>query len=231
MTFDLEMIKKVYANLPSRVEAARKMIGRPLTLAEKILYAHLAEALPASAYTRGKSYVDFNPDRVAMQDATAQMALLQFMQAGRPKVAVPSTVHCDHLITAKDSSQKDLERAIKVNQEVYDFLSSVSNKYGIGFWKPGAGIIHQVVLENYAFPGGMMIGTDSHTVNAGGLGMIAIGVGGADACDVMAGLPWELKMPKLIGIKLTGKLNGWTDRKSTRLNSSHSQQSRMPSSA
>ena len=213
MTFDLEMIKKVYANLPARVEAARKMAGRPLTLAEKILYAHLAEALPAKAYERGKSYVDFNPDRVAMQDATAQMALLQFMQAGRPKVAVPSTVHCDHLITAKDSSKQDLERAIKVNQEVYDFLSSVSNKYGIGFWKPGAGIIHQVVLENYAFPGGMMIGTDSHTVNAGGLGMIAIGVGGADACDVMAGLPWELKMPKLIGVKLTGKLNGWTSAK------------------
>ncbi|MBI2270156.1 MAG: aconitate hydratase [Bacteroidetes bacterium] len=213
MAFDLEMIKKVYAGLPAKVAAARKLVGKPLTLTEKILYAHLAEALPAKPYERGKSYVDFNPDRVAMQDATAQMALLQFMQAGRPKVAVPSTVHCDHLITAKDNSKKDLDQAIKTNQEVYNFLSSVSNKYGIGFWKPGAGIIHQVVLENYAFPGGMMIGTDSHTVNAGGLGMIAIGVGGADACDVMAGLPWELKMPKLIGIKLTGKLNGWTSAK------------------
>jgi aconitate hydratase len=213
MAFDIEMIKKVYAELPGKVEAARKMLGRPLTLTEKILYAHLAENLPASAYERGKSYVDFNPDRVAMQDATAQMALLQFMQAGRPKVAVPSTVHCDHLITAKTSAKEDLDKAIKSNQEVYNFLSSVSNKYGIGFWKPGAGIIHQVVLENYAFPGGMMIGTDSHTVNAGGLGMIAIGVGGADACDVMAGLPWELKMPKLIGIKLTGKLNGWSSAK------------------
>ncbi|MFN6039136.1 MAG: aconitate hydratase, partial [Bacteroidota bacterium] len=213
MTFDINMIKKVYENLPSKIESARKMLGRPMTLAEKILYAHLTDALPNSGYERGKSYVDFNPDRVAMQDATAQMALLQFMQAGRHKVAVPSTVHCDHLITAKDSSKQDLERAVKVNQEVYDFLSSVSNKYGIGFWKPGAGIIHQVVLENYAFPGGMMIGTDSHTVNAGGLGMIAIGVGGADACDVMAGLPWELKMPKLIGVKLTGKLNGWTSAK------------------
>ena len=213
MTFDLNMIKKVYESLPSKIEAARKMLGRPMTLTEKILYAHLTDVLPNSAFERGKSYVDFNPDRVAMQDATAQMALLQFMQAGRPKVAVPSTVHCDHLITAKDSSKQDLERAVKVNQEVYDFLSSVSNKYGIGFWKPGAGIIHQVVLENYAFPGGMMIGTDSHTVNAGGLGMIAIGVGGADACDVMAGLPWELKMPKLIGVKLTGKLNGWASAK------------------
>ncbi|MBX7095697.1 MAG: aconitate hydratase [Flavobacteriales bacterium] len=213
MAFDIEMIKKVYAELPGKVEAARKMLGRPMTLAEKILYAHLADQLPSSSYERGKSYVDFNPDRVAMQDATAQMALLQFMQAGRPKVAVPSTVHCDHLITAKDSSKADLDRAVKVNKEVYDFLSSVSNKYGIGFWKPGAGIIHQVVLENYAFPGGMMIGTDSHTVNAGGLGMIAIGVGGADACDVMAGLPWELKMPKLIGIRLTGKMNGWTSAK------------------
>lgn len=213
MAFDIEMIRKVYAEFPGKVAAARKLLGRPLTLTEKILYAHLADKLPASAYERGKSYVDFNPDRVAMQDATAQMALLQFMQAGRKKVAVPSTVHCDHLITAKDSSRVDLDKAIKVNQEVYDFLSSVSNKYGIGFWKPGAGIIHQVVLENYAFPGGMMIGTDSHTVNAGGLGMIAIGVGGADACDVMAGLPWELKMPKLIGIKLTGKLSGWASAK------------------
>lgn len=213
MAFDKDMIAKVYAALPGKVSAVRKQFGRPLTLTEKILYAHLSDALPSSAYERGKSYVDFNPDRVAMQDATAQMALLQFMQAGRPKVAVPSTVHCDHLITAKDSSKPDLDRAIKVNHEVYDFLSSVSNKYGIGFWKPGAGIIHQVILENYAFPGGMMIGTDSHTVNAGGLGMIAIGVGGADACDVMAGLPWELKMPKLIGIKLTGKMNGWTSAK------------------
>src|ERR1039458_7826301 len=189
MAFDLEMIRKVYAELPSKIAAARKLLNHPLTLTEKILYAHLFHGQKPENFQRGKSYVDFAPDRVAMQDATAQMALLQFMQAGRKKVAVPSTVHCDHLITAKDSSQKDLERAIKVNQEVYNFLSSVSNKYGIGFWKPGAGIIHQVVLENYAFPGGMMIGTDSHTVNAGGLGMIAIGVGGADACDVMAGLP------------------------------------------
>ena len=213
MAFDIEMIRKVYSQLAGRVEAARKMTGKPLTLTEKILYAHLAEALPSAPYTRGNLYVDFHPDRVAMQDATAQMALLQFMQAGRKSVAVPSTVHCDHLITAKSTAKQDLERAIKVNQEVYNFLSSVSNKYGIGFWKPGAGIIHQVVLENYAFPGGMMIGTDSHTVNAGGLGMIAIGVGGADACDVMAGLPWELKMPKLIGVKLTGKLNGWASAK------------------
>lgn len=213
MAFDIEMIKKVYAELPGKVAKAREKLGHPMTLAEKILYTHLAENLPASPYERGKSYVDFNPDRVAMQDATAQMALLQFMQAGRPQVAVPSTVHCDHLITAKTNAKEDLDKAIKSNQEVYNFLSSVSNKYGIGFWKPGAGIIHQVVLENYAFPGGMMIGTDSHTVNAGGLGMIAIGVGGADACDVMAGLPWELKMPKLIGIKLTGKLNGWTSPK------------------
>jgi len=213
MAFDIEMIRAVYAALPGKIEAARKLLNRPLTLTEKILYAHLAGPLPATPYERGKSYVDFNPDRVTMQDATAQMALLQFMQAGRKKVAVPSTVHCDHLITAKDSSKPDLERAIKVNQEVYDFLSSVSNKYGIGFWKPGAGIIHQVMLENYAFPGGMMIGTDSHTVNAGGLGMIAIGVGGADACDVMAGLPWELKMPKIIGVKLTGKMSGWCSAK------------------
>lgn len=213
MAFDIEMIKVIYAQLPSRVAAARKLVGRPLTLTEKILYSHLTTALPSKAYERAKSYVDFNPDRVAMQDATAQMALLQFMQAGRPKVAVPSTVHCDHLITAKTGSKEDLAFAIKESEEVFNFLSSVSNKYGIGFWKPGAGIIHQVVLENYAFPGGMMIGTDSHTVNAGGLGMIAIGVGGADACDVMAGLPWELKWPKLIGIKLTGKLNGWTSAK------------------
>jgi aconitate hydratase len=213
MAFDIEMIKKVYAALPAKVEAARKMTGKPLTLTEKILYTHLAEALPGAPYTRGNSYVDFNPDRVAMQDATAQMALLQFMQAGRPQVAVPSTVHCDHLIQAKEGAVADLATANDKNKEVYDFLASVSNKYGIGFWKPGAGIIHQVVLENYAFPGGMMIGTDSHTVNAGGLGMIAIGVGGADACDVMAGLPWELKFPKLIGVKLTGKLNGWTSAK------------------
>ncbi len=213
MAFDIAMIRALYAGLPAKTEAARKLLGRPLTLTEKILYSHLSGELPGAAYERGKSYVDFNPDRVAMQDATAQMALLQFMQAGRKQAAVPSTVHCDHLITAKDSSAKDLERAIEVNREVFDFLSSVSNKYGIGFWKPGAGIIHQVVLENYAFPGGMMIGTDSHTVNAGGLGMVAIGVGGADACDVMAGLNWELKMPKLIGVKLTGKLSGWCSAK------------------
>ncbi len=208
--FDLSMIEAVYAGFPARVTAARKAVGRPLTLTEKILYAHLTDGDATTAYTRGKDYVDFAPDRVAMQDATAQMALLQFMQAGRDKVAVPSTVHCDHLIVAKDNSKVDLEKAVNESKEVFDFLASVSNKYGLGFWKPGAGIIHQVVLENYAFPGGMMIGTDSHTVNAGGLGMIAIGVGGADACDVMAGLPWELKMPKLIGIKLNGKLNGWT---------------------
>lgn len=213
MVFDLDMIRKAYAALPGKVEAARKLTGRPLTLSEKILYAHLSEAMPAAPYQRGKSYVDFHPDRVAMQDATAQMALLQFMQAGRPKVAVPSTVHCDHLIVAKSGSSEDLPNALKESEEVFNFLASVSNKYGIGFWKPGAGIIHQVVLENYAFPGGMMIGTDSHTVNAGGLGMLAIGVGGADACDVMAGLPWELKWPKLIGIKLTGKLNGWASAK------------------
>lgn len=210
MVFDLDMIKRLYSALPAKVEAARKLTGRPLTLTEKILYSHLAEALPKTAYNRGKDYVDFNPDRVAMQDATAQMALLQFMQAGRKKAAVPSTVHCDHLITARSGAKEDLAIANKESKEVYDFLASVSNKYGIGFWKPGAGIIHQVVLENYAFPGGMMIGTDSHTVNAGGLGMVAIGVGGADACDVMAGLPWELKFPKLIGVKLTGKLSGWT---------------------
>ena len=209
MAFDIEMIKKLYANFPSAIEQARKVVGRPLTLTEKILYAHLWGEAPKLPFERGNSYVDFAPDRVAMQDATAQMALLQFMQSGRTKVAVPSTVHCDHLIEAKVNSATDLNRAVSESSEVYDFLASVSNKYGIGFWKPGAGIIHQVVLENYAFPGGMMIGTDSHTVNAGGLGMIAIGVGGADACDVMAGLPWELKMPKLIGIKLTGKLNGW----------------------
>ena len=210
MAFDIEMIKKVYAHFGSRINAARKAVGKPLTLTEKILYAHLWQGDATTSFDRGNSYVDFAPDRVAMQDATAQMALLQFMQSGRSQVAVPSTVHCDHLIEAKVNSKTDLDRAVTESSEVYDFLASVSNKYGIGFWKPGAGIIHQVVLENYAFPGGMMIGTDSHTVNAGGLGMIAIGVGGADACDVMAGLPWELKMPKLIGIKLTGKLNGWT---------------------
>jgi aconitate hydratase len=212
MPFDLDLIKKVYADLPGKVEAARKLVGRPLTMAEKILYAHLY-APGNTAYERGKDYVDFAPDRVAMQDATAQMALLQFSTCGRDKVAVPSTVHCDHLIQAKQGAVADLATANEVNKEVYDFLASISNKYGIGFWKPGAGIIHQVVLENYAFPGGMMIGTDSHTPNAGGLGMIAIGVGGADAVDVMAGLPWELKMPKLIGVKLTGKLNGWTSAK------------------
>ncbi|TAG54589.1 MAG: aconitate hydratase [Cytophagales bacterium] len=210
MAFDIEMIKEVYKNLPAKVEAARKIVGRPLTLTEKILYSHLHIDQKSENFARGASYVDFAPDRVAMQDATAQMALLQFMQSGRPKVAVPSTAHCDHLITAKEGAATDLAFANKESKEVFDFLGSVSNKYGIGFWKPGAGIIHQVVLENYAFPGGMMIGTDSHTVNAGGLGMIAIGVGGADACDVMAGLAWELKMPKLIGVKLTGKLNGWT---------------------
>jgi aconitate hydratase len=212
MVFDLDLIKKLYGQLPSKVDAARKLVGKPLTLAEKILYAHLFET-PTHAYARGKDYVDFAPDRVAMQDATAQMALLQFMTCGRDKVAVPSTVHCDHLIQAKTGAVADLATALDVNKEVYDFLASISNKYGIGFWKPGAGIIHQVVLENYAFPGGMMIGTDSHTPNAGGLGMVAIGVGGADAVDVMAGLPWELKMPKLIGVKLTGKMSGWTSAK------------------
>ena len=209
MAFDIEMIKEVYAEFGAKIDAARKIVNKPLTLTEKILYTHLTEGDATKSYARGADYVDFAPDRVAMQDATAQMALLQFMQSGRTKVAVPSTVHCDHLIEAKVNSKTDLNRAVTESSEVYDFLASVSNKYGIGFWKPGAGIIHQVVLENYAFPGGMMIGTDSHTVNAGGLGMIAIGVGGADACDVMAGLPWELKMPKLIGVKLTGKLNGW----------------------
>lgn len=213
MAFDIEMIKKVYAALPVKVEAARELTGRPLTLAEKTLYAHLFDQLPAAPFERGKSYVNFAPDRVAMQDATAQMALLQFMQAGKSRTAVPSTVHCDHLIQAKTGAAADLHSAIGTNKEVYDFLASVSDKYGIGFWKPGAGIIHQVVLENYAFPGGMMIGTDSHTPNAGGLGMIAIGVGGADACDVMAGMPWELKFPRLIGVKLTGKMNGWTSAK------------------
>lgn len=213
MAFDIDMIKAVYAALPKKIEAVRERLGRPLTLTEKILYSHLDQASPLENYGRAKDYVFFSPDRVAMQDATAQMALLQFMMAGRDKVAVPSTVHCDHLIQAKVGADKDLEVANDKNEEVYDFLSSVSNKYGIGFWKPGAGIIHQIVLENYAFPGGMMIGTDSHTVNAGGLGMVAIGIGGADAVDVMAGLPWELKMPKLIGVKLTGKLGGWTSPK------------------
>ncbi|WP_423148823.1 aconitate hydratase [Rubrolithibacter danxiaensis] len=209
MAFDLDMIQEVYNRMSSRINAARKVVGKPLTLTEKILYSHLWGGEADKAYERGVSYVDFAPDRVAMQDATAQMALLQFMQAGRPQVAVPSTVHCDHLIQAKVGASEDLSTANNTNKEVYDFLASVSNKYGIGFWKPGAGIIHQVVLENYAFPGGMMIGTDSHTPNAGGLGMVAIGVGGADACDVMAGFAWELKFPKLIGVKLTGKLSGW----------------------
>ncbi|WP_018621480.1 aconitate hydratase [Spirosoma luteum] len=213
MAFDVDMIRRVYATLGGRVEAARKAVGKPLTLSEKILYSHLFSGATTQAFERGKAYVDFAPDRVAMQDATAQMALLQFMQAGRPKVAVPSTVHCDHLIQAEVGAVKDLDIAKNKNKEVYDFLASVSDKYGIGFWKPGGGIIHQVVLENYAFPGGMMIGTDSHTPMAGGLGMIAIGVGGADACDVMAGLAWELKMPKLIGVKLTGKLSGWSSAK------------------
>jgi aconitate hydratase len=212
MVFDLDLIKKIYAGMPSKIAAAKKITGKALTLTEKILYTHLyAEKI--QPYTRGKDYVDFAPDRVAMQDATAQMALLQFMTCGRNQAAVPSTVHCDHLIQAKVGAKEDLSTALDVNKEVYDFLASISNKFGIGFWKPGAGIIHQVVLENYAFPGGMMIGTDSHTPNAGGLGMVAIGVGGADAVDVMAGLPWELKMPKLIGIKLTGRLNGWTSAK------------------
>ncbi len=213
MTFDINMIKKVYERYPERIAAARQVVQKPLTLAEKILYAHLWQGNATEAYERGNSYVDFAPDRVAMQDATAQMALLQFMQAGKTKVAVPSTVHADHLIQAKIGADKDLQEALNKNNEVFNFLSSICNKYGIGFWKPGAGIIHQVVLENYAFPGGMMIGTDSHTVNAGGLGMVAVGVGGADAVDVMAGMAWELKMPKLIGVKLTGKLNGWTSAK------------------
>lgn len=210
MAFDIEMIKAVYARLEDRVTEARKLTGKPLTASEKILYSHLWDVKSDRPYTRGADYVDFAPDRIACQDATAQMALLQFMQAGKQKVAVPTTVHCDHLIQAKSGAEVDLKSANSTSAEVFDFLESVSNKYGIGFWKPGAGIIHQVVLENYAFPGGMMIGTDSHTVNAGGLGMLAIGVGGADAVDVMADMPWELKFPKLIGVKLTGKLNGWT---------------------
>ena len=213
MAFDIDMIREVYERYPARVEAARKLLNRPLTLTEKILYSHLWDGNADAPFSRGKDYVNFAPDRVAMQDATAQMALLQFMQAGRKKAAVPSTVHCDHLIQAEFGAEKDLKSALNKSSEVINFLQSVSNKYGIGFWAPGAGIIHQVVLENYAFPGGMMIGTDSHTVNAGGLGMVAIGVGGADAVDVMAGMPWELKFPKLIGVKLTGRLNGWTSAK------------------
>ncbi|MGZ2369576.1 aconitate hydratase [Ancylomarina sp. YFZ004] len=213
MLFDLELIKSVYKNMPARIEAARKNLARPLTLSEKILYSHLFDNDSLQEFKRGDAYVNFAPDRVAMQDATAQMALLQFMNAGKSKVAVPSTVHCDHLIQASVGADDDLKEALLQNNEVYNFLQSVSDKYGIGFWKPGAGIIHQVVLENYAFPGGMMIGTDSHTVNAGGLGMVAIGVGGADAVDVMAGMAWELKMPKLIGVKLTGRLSGWASSK------------------
>lgn len=212
MTMNIDMIQRVYGELPGKVEQARAMLGRPLTFAEKVLYTHLWEA-PEAPYARGKDYANFGPDRIAMQDATAQMALLQFMSAGIPKVAVPSTVHCDHLILAEHGAERDLAASLDTNREVFDFLASVSKKYGIGFWKPGAGIIHQVVLENYAFPGGMMIGTDSHTPNAGGLGMIAIGVGGADAVDVMAGMPWELKFPKLIGVKLTGALKGWASPK------------------
>jgi aconitate hydratase len=211
--FDLNMIKAVYDRLPGRVATAREVMGQPLTLSEKVLYSHLSQGDATEIHERGESYVDFDPDRVAMQDATAQMALLQFMMAGKEKVAVPSTTHCDHLIQAKVNAGTDLDVAKNVNSEVYNFLESVSTKFGVGFWKPGAGIIHQVVLENYAFPGGMMIGTDSHTVNAGGLGMVAIGVGGADAVDVMAGIPWELKFPKLIGVKLTGELSGWTSAK------------------
>ena len=210
MAFDINVIKEVYRQMPGRIEKARQLVGRPLTLSEKILYSHLWADNAAKAFERGKDYVDFAPDRIALQDATAQMALLQFMQAGKSKVAVPTTTHCDHLIQAKNGAGTDLQSALNTSNEVFNFLESVSNKYGLGFWKPGAGIIHQVVLENYAFPGGMMIGTDSHTVNAGGLGMIAIGVGGADAVDVMAGMAWELKFPKLIGVKLTGKLSGWT---------------------
>ena len=213
MAFDIEMIKAYYDNLDDNIEKVKKRLKRPLTLTEKILYTHLDPESKLKNYKKGKDYVFFSPDRVAMQDATAQMALLQFMMAGKDKVAVPSTVHCDHLIQAKAGAKKDLKNAINTSSEVFDFLQDVSNKYGIGFWKPGAGIIHQIVLENYAFPGGMMIGTDSHTPNAGGLGMVAIGVGGADSVDVMAGMPWELKMPKVIGVKLTGKLSGWTSAK------------------
>jgi len=210
MAFDIDMIEKVYSKITERVDKAREVVGKPLTLSEKILYSHLWDGNANKAFARGKDYVDFAPDRIALQDATAQMALLQFMQAGKKKVAVPTTTHCDHLIQAKNGASTDLQSALNTSNEVFNFLESVSNKYGLGFWKPGAGIIHQVVLENYAFPGGMMIGTDSHTVNAGGLGMVAIGVGGADAVDVMAGMAWELKFPKLIGVRLTGKLSGWT---------------------
>ena len=213
MAFDIDMIRKHYDGLEKSITAIKAKLNRPLTLAEKILYSHLHPDSPLQSYKRGEDYVFYNPDRVAMQDATAQMALLQFMMAGKDKVAVPSTVHCDHLIQAKIGADEDLQNAINTSNEVFNFLESVSDKYGIGFWKPGAGIIHQVVLENYAFPGGMMIGTDSHTVNAGGLGMVAIGVGGADAVDVMAGMAWELKNPKLIGVKLTGKLSGWSSPK------------------
>ncbi len=213
MAFDIDIIRERYREIPERIAAARSVLRRPMTLIEKILYSHLAQGNATVEYERGKSYVEFMPDRVAMQDATAQMALLQFAQAGIPKVAVPTTVHCDHLIVAQSGSEPDLQAALQTNKEVYDFLASASSKYGIGFWKPGAGIIHQVILENYAFPGGMMIGADSHTVNAGGLGMIAIGVGGADCVDVMAGMPWELRFPKFIGVKLTGKLSGWTSAK------------------
>jgi aconitate hydratase len=213
MAFDLKMIQSVYAGMAEKINNARKSTSRPFTLTEKILYSHLDEGTLQKTYRRGVDYVNFNPDRVAMQDATAQMALLQFMMAGKETAAVPSTVHCDHLILAKEGATEDLAIAKSNNKEVFEFLANVSDKYGIGFWKPGAGIIHQVILENYAFPGGMMIGTDSHTVNAGGLGMIAIGVGGADAVDVMVGMPWELKFPKLIGVKLTGKLSGWTSAK------------------
>ena len=211
--FDLEMIKRVYSSLPKRVELYRTQLGKPLTHSEKIIFSHLHDNELTLPVTRGKDYLNFAPDRVAMQDATAQMALLQFMVAGKTRTAVPSTVHCDHLIQANAGAHSDVQQALSENKEVYDFLQSVSEKYGIGFWKPGAGIIHQVILENYAFPGGMMIGTDSHTVNAGGLGMIAIGVGGSDAMDVMAGLPWELKMPKLNGVHLKGRMNGWTSAK------------------
>ena len=214
MVYDIDMLRNFYANFPRRVDTARERIGgRPMTLAEKILYAHLYDESSTRLFKRGEDYVNFRPDRVAMQDATAQMALLQFMNAGKEKSAVPATVHCDHLIQANMGAKTDIDTATKSNSEVYDFLKSVSDKYGIGFWKPGAGIIHQVVLENYAFPGGMMVGTDSHTPNAGGLGMVAIGVGGADAVDVMTGMEWELKMPKLIGVKLTGSLNGWASPK------------------
>ncbi|RPI41142.1 MAG: aconitate hydratase, partial [Bacteroidetes bacterium] len=213
MAFDFDIIRETYRTLPGRIEETRKRLRKPLTLTEKILYGHLFSGFRIHPFARGVDYVEFAPDRVTMQDATAQMALLQFMQAGKNRVAVPSTVHCDHLIQARSGAREDLMNALSNNREVFEFLESISNKYGIGFWKPGAGIIHQVILENYAFPGGMMIGTDSHTVNAGGLGMVAIGVGGADAVDVMAGMPWELRFPKLIGVKLTGRLNGWTSAK------------------